>query len=117
MAVGDTCEFGFRYLFTEIGRMLGYRLIALQSRVRDQAWRDSALQVFYQRNENFEDIIHNTSTNERRAIPPSTNLQPIQLTCGLDVGSRFILANILAEDRCASKSTARGSRKGVDFFE
>jgi hypothetical protein len=48
MDVGITSEFGFRYPFTAIGRMLGFRLMALQSRVRDQAWRDSASHVLYQ---------------------------------------------------------------------
>jgi hypothetical protein len=76
MDVGDADELGFRYPFTAIARMLGFGLMALHSRVRDQAWRNRASQLLYQWNEDFEDIIHNIPTDERRATPPASAYKP-----------------------------------------
>jgi hypothetical protein len=76
MDVGDGDELGFRYPFTAIGRMLGFGLMALQSRVRDQAWRDRASQLLYRWNEDFEDIIHEIPPDERRATPPASVYKP-----------------------------------------
>jgi hypothetical protein len=46
--------------------------MALQSRVRDQAWRYWASQLLYRWIENFEDIIHQIPVDERRATPPAS---------------------------------------------
>jgi hypothetical protein len=76
MDVGEADQLGFRYPFTAIARMLGFGLMALHSRVRDQAWRDSASQLLYHWNEDFEDIIHNIPTEERHATPPASVYKP-----------------------------------------
>ena len=76
MDVGEADELGFRYPFTAIARMLGFGLMALHSRVRDQAWRDSASQLLYQWNEDSEDVIHDIPNDERRATPPASVYNP-----------------------------------------
>jgi hypothetical protein len=56
--------------------MLGFTLMALQSCVRDQAWRDRASRMLYRWNEDFEDIIHQIPPDERRATPPASVYKP-----------------------------------------
>ena len=72
MDVREADELGFRYPFTAIARMLGFGLMALHSRIRNQAWRGQASQLLYHWYEDFEDIIHSIPTSERRATPPAS---------------------------------------------
>jgi Phosphotransferase enzyme family len=76
MDVGEDSELGFRYPFTAIARMLGFGLMALHSRVRNQAWRDMASQSLYRWNEDFEDVIHSIPNDERLATPPASLYKP-----------------------------------------
>ena len=76
MDVGECDDFGFRYPFTAIGRMLGFGLMALHSRVRGQAWRDRASQLLYRWDEDFEDIVHEVPPDERRVTPPASVYKP-----------------------------------------
>jgi hypothetical protein len=72
MDVGEVDELGFRYPFTAIGRMLGFALMALHSRVRNQAWRDAASQRLRRWQEDFDDVLHEIPAEERRATPPAS---------------------------------------------
>lgn len=76
MDVGETGELGFRYPFTAVARMLGFGLMALPSRVRDQAWRNRASQLLYHWSGDFEDIIYQIPADERRATPPASVYKP-----------------------------------------
>ena len=83
--VGDADEFGFRYPFTAIGRLLAFTLMAMHSPQRSQAWRSEATQSLHVWNEDFEDVLHKISPEERRATPPSSVYKPP--TYPVDVGS------------------------------
>lgn len=67
---------GFRYPFTAIGRTVGFSLMALQSNIRDQAWRDAASRQLPVWNEDFNNILQNISPIERRATPPASCYKP-----------------------------------------
>jgi hypothetical protein len=72
MDVGEVDELGFRYPFTAIGRRLGFALMALHSRVRNQAWRDAASQRLRRWQEDFDDVLHEIPAEERRTTPPAS---------------------------------------------
>ena len=74
--LGEEDEFGFRYPFTAIARMLAFTLMAMHSLQRSQAWRNEAAQSLHVWNEDFEDILHQISPEERRATPPSSVYKP-----------------------------------------
>ena len=65
---GDN-EYGFRYPFTAIARLLGFSLMAMHSRTRNQAWRHSASQRLHLWTEDFEDVLHQIPAEDRRDSP------------------------------------------------
>ena len=74
--VGEADEFGFRYPFTAIARLLAFTLMAMHSPQRSQAWRDEVARSLHVWHEDFEDILHKLTPEERRATPPSSVYKP-----------------------------------------
>jgi len=62
-------ELGFPYSFTAVSRLLGYSLLALQSPMRDQAWRNAASKRVGVWEVDFEEILRQIPSSVRKATP------------------------------------------------
>ncbi|KAK5219830.1 hypothetical protein LTR47_011366 [Exophiala xenobiotica] len=62
-------EYGFRYPFTAVGRLLASTLMALHSNVRGQQWRRAASERLHIWQEDFDDILHQIPPAERKESP------------------------------------------------
>ena len=87
--VGEADEFGFRYPFTAIERLLAFILTAIHSPQRSQAWRNKVTHSLYIWNEDFKDILHKITLEKRRATPTSSIYKPP--TYSVDVGSPCLI--------------------------
>ena len=74
--VGEAEEFGFRYPFTATARLLAFTLMAMHSPQRSQAWRNEAAKSLCVWHEDFEDVLHQLTPEERHATPPSSVYKP-----------------------------------------
>ena len=116
--VGREDEFGFRYPFTAIGRLLAFTLMAMHSEQRSQAWRTGAAKSLHMWNENFEDVLHQISPEERRATPPSSIYKPPSYP--VDLGSpcitrrRAMAAQSAEVIHSSFQSTSSSSGDSVD---
>ncbi|RMD44474.1 hypothetical protein DV735_g754, partial [Chaetothyriales sp. CBS 134920] len=71
-AVGSG-EYQFRIPFTAISRLLGFTLMALQSRPRDQVWCDNAAAAAGRWTVDVDDILAQMSDGELQESPPDSN--------------------------------------------
>jgi hypothetical protein len=86
--VGEADEFGFHYPFTAIARLLAFTLMAMHSSQRSQAWRNEVARSLHVWHEDFEDVLHQLTPEERRATPPSYIYKPP--TYPVDLGSLYL---------------------------
>ncbi|OAX81023.1 hypothetical protein ACJ72_04641 [Emergomyces africanus] len=67
---------GFRFPYTAIGCYLGLTLLALGSTPRNQTWRNSAQEKAHIWEVDFENVLQQIPTTERKAIPSSPPYEP-----------------------------------------
>ena len=119
--VAGVDECGFRYPFTAIARLLAFTLMTMHAPQRSQAWRKQAANSLHVWEEDFEDVLHQISPEERRATPPSSVYRPP--TYPVDLGSPCLTRKrALAEQTAdpvnmsfqSTSSSSEGSVREID---
>ena len=67
---------GFEHPLTAIGQLLSFCILALQSRRRDQKWRDGAVRKAQTWTEDWEKILRNIPEEQMKLEPPPSAYKP-----------------------------------------